>query len=146
MAKSLSDNALFCARSSSRCFSSRALQAFSSNSFTFAASSAALAPPASSLFPPSVYGPAAPCPGAVHRPPALWGLKDEVKHVVQGRVNIRRRGGGGGDGKRVKVRVSTRDINLLCRVFQGPSPLLACHLRVSRGRRFVRIFPQLNCP
>ena len=42
--------------------------------------------------------------------------------------------GGGGDGKRVKVRVSTRDINLLCRVFQGPSPLLACHLRVSRGR------------
>ena len=62
-------------------------------------------------------------------------VKDEVKHLVQGRVNIRRRGGGGGgDGKRVKVRVSTRDINLLCRVFQGPSPLLACHLRVSRGR------------
>ena len=63
-------------------------------------------------------------------------VKDEVKHLVQGRVNIRRRGGGGGggDGKRVKVRVNTRDINLLCRVFQGPSPLLACHLRDSRGR------------
>ena len=131
---------MFCARSSSRCFSSRARKAFSSNSFTFAASSAALA---SACF----FSVAAFRLRAYHFLPrrssstscAVRLQKDEVKHLVRGKVNIRRRGGGG-DGKRVKVRVSTRDINLLCSVFQGPSPLLACHLSVSRGRVSCRSF------
>ena len=95
MAKSLSDNALFCAKSSSRCFSSRARQAFSSNSFTFVASSAALA--SACFFSVAALRLRA-CRSLPRRSSSTSceAEKDEVKHLVQGRVNIRRRGGGGG--------------------------------------------------